>query len=187
MAGGEILVQEWQAIEQRCTDWLDHGLVDAVHELAPDVVVLQTTSWDVLDRRWQPDQQLTPLDPVFREHIEDDFARITGALLDAGAGRVAWVVEPVPNVYWWSSGQSQEDPGRHEVLAATMRSLAAAQPDRVSVIDLAGWAGSVGLLEDHDARPDGIHWSTDASADIARRFLGEAVLRAALGLPQVLP
>ncbi len=187
VSGGEILVEEWQPIEQRCADWLDHGLVDAVRDLTPDVVVLMTTSWDVLDHRWQPDEQLTPLDPAFRDHIEFDFTRVTNALLDAGAGRVAWIVEPVPNVFWWSSGQSQEDPRRHDVLAATMQSLAAAQPDRVSVIDLAGWADTEGLLDDHDVRPDGIHWSTDAAADIARRFLGEAVLRAALGLPQALP
>ncbi len=55
------------------------------------------------------------------------------------------------------------------------------------MIDLAGWIDMVGLTEDHDARPDGIHWSTDASADLARRFLGEAVVRAALGLAQALP
>ena len=187
VSGGEILVEEWQAVEPRCTEWLDRGLVDAVRELTPDVVVLMTTSWDVLDRRWQPDEQLSPLDPAFRSRIEADFARITDALLEAGAGRVAWIVEPVPNVFWWSSGQSQEDPRRHDVLAATMRSLAAARPDRVSVIDLAGWIDMVGLTEDHDARPDGIHWSTDASADLARRFLGEAVVRAALGLAQALP
>ena len=97
--------------------------------------------------------QLITVKPAIADHAlvtaEQHKAMTAAAAADPAAfwareaGRVAWIVEPVPNVFWWSSGQSQEDPRRHDVLAATMRSLAAARPDRVSVIDLAGWIDMV--------------------------------------------
>jgi hypothetical protein len=179
---GEMLVQEWTPTDARCDRWLDRDLLDQVRSLQPDVVMLMTTSWDVLDRRWSPGEQLSPMDPTFADHIVLDFTALTDELLEAGAAHVVWVRELVPNVFWWSSGQSQEDPARHEVLYGAMDDLAAAHPGTVSVVDLAGWAAEHGLTDDHDARPDGVHWSPDAAARVARDFLGESLVRAALGL-----
>ena len=180
--GGEIFVQDWVGIDARCERWVDHGLVDHVAKLTPDVVMLMTTSWDVLDRRWQPDEQLSPLDPPFADRIRADFTAITDELLAAGAGHVVWVRELVPNVFWWSSGQSQEDPARHQVLYGVMDDLAASHPGTVSVVDLPTWIAEQGLTDDHDARPDGVHWSTEVAGRIAREFLGDRLVRAALGM-----
>ncbi len=180
--GGEFLVQEWTEVDPRCERWAETGLAEQVGELTPDVVMLLTTSWDVLDRRWSPDESLSPVDPVFAQRIHDDFTILTQRLLDAGAAHVVWVREPIPNVFWWSSGQSQEDPARHEILYAAMDDIAEAYPGRVTVVDLPAWLDEQQLTTDQEARPDGVHWSPEASATIAREFLGERLLRAALGI-----
>ncbi len=178
--GGEYFVQDWVPPGERCDRWLDAGLVEDVARLQPDVVMLHTTSWDVLDRRWDGDA-LTPLDAEFADRIAADFRSITEGLLGAGAAHVVWVREPVPNVFWWSSGQAQEDPARHAVLYDAMDGIAAGSGGAASVIDLPAWLAAQGLDTDRDARPDGVHWSPEASARIARDFLGEELVRAAIG------
>jgi hypothetical protein len=122
------------------------------------------------------------VDPVFAQRIHDDFTILTQRLLDAGAAHVVWVREPIPNVFWWSSGQTQEDPARHAVLYAAMDDIAEAYPGSVTVVDLPAWLDEQQLTTDREARPDGVHWSPEASALIARDFLGEQLLRAALGI-----
>jgi peptidoglycan/LPS O-acetylase OafA/YrhL len=176
------LTDTWESVPTRCDTWLDAGLPAAVAESRPDVVLLLTTSWDVLDRRWDGTTVHTPLDAEYADRVRTDFAEVTTRLLDAGAGHVVWAREPIPNVFWWSSGQAQEQPERHAVLYAVMDELSAADPTRVSVVDLAAWIDDEGLATDQDARPDGVHWSPEASARIAREFLGDAVIRAALGI-----
>jgi peptidoglycan/LPS O-acetylase OafA/YrhL len=180
LRGGEQLVDDWVAVPQRCDDWLTRSLPAEVAKLRPDVVMLMTTSWDVLDRRWDGGPDESPLDADYAARVATDFGEITTSLLGAGAARVVWVREPIPNVFWWSSGQSQEDPARHAVLYGVMDELAAASPGTVSVIDLPAWIDQQGLADDHDARPDGVHWSPEAATRIAREFLGEALVRAAL-------
>ena len=139
-----------------------------------------TTSWDVLDRRWDGGPGQSPLDADYAERIRTDFRTITTSLLDAGAAQVVWVREPIPNVFWWSSGQAQEDPERHGVLYAAMDAIAEELPGEVTVIDLPAWLDQHDLSLDRNARPDGVHWSPDAAARIAREFLGEQLVRAAL-------
>jgi hypothetical protein len=61
-----------------------------------------------------------------------------------------------------------------------MDRVAADLPGRVTVVDLPAWLDEQGLTLDRAARPDGVHWSTEAAARIARDFLGEQLVRAAL-------
>jgi peptidoglycan/LPS O-acetylase OafA/YrhL len=183
LRGGEQLIQEWDTVPDRCDRWLTDELPQAVRDLRPDVVMMMTTSWDVLDRRWNGVDAQSPLDADYASRIDTDFHSITAAVLDAGATRVVWVREPIPNPLWFSSGQGQEDPERHKVLYATMDQMAEEFDGRVSVVDLPTWVAEHGLAVDHDARPDGVHWSTDAAALIAREYLGEQLVRAALAVP----
>ncbi|MFN6120349.1 MAG: acyltransferase family protein [Actinomycetes bacterium] len=180
---GEFLVQEWTSVDPRCDRWLDQDLPARVAELRPDVVMLMTTSWDVLDRRWTDDDEVvrTPLDEPYAARMRTDLASVTQRLLDAGAGRVVWIRQPVPNVFWWSSGQAQEDPARHAVLTGAMELAAAADPARVRVVDLSAWLTASGYDTDQDARPDGVHWSPEAATRIAGDFLGAALVWAAVG------
>lgn len=182
--GGAVWVREWRPVPDRCGPWLESGLPGDVAALRPDVVALMTTSWDVLDHRWDDDDRYSPFDPVFRARLEVDFATVTDRLLAEGAGAVVWIRHPLPNPLWLSSGQDQEDPARHEVLFEVMDAVAAADPERVLVIELADWLAGTGLDTDTEARPDGVHWSPEGSRRIADEFLAEQLLRVALGLPR---
>ncbi|MEX2627676.1 MAG: SGNH/GDSL hydrolase family protein, partial [Ilumatobacteraceae bacterium] len=183
--GGDVLVDEnWRPVPDRCEGWLDDVLPGVAATASPDVVMLKTTSWDVLDHRWEPGEQFSPLDPELRAAIERDFATVTDRLLDEGVGTVAWVMQPVPNPLWLDLGQTQSEPERHQVLYATMRELAAERPGRVEVVDLAGWLDATGYATDADLRPDGVHWTPEASTRLADEYLGEQLVRVALGLPR---
>ena len=178
--GGEVMVLEWTPVGDRCDEWLDETLPARVEALAPDVVMLMTTSWDVLDRRWPDTGELVPTDPAYRERIVGDVADVSDRLGAAGSGKVVWVREPIPNVYWWGSGQAQEDPTRHAEIYDAMDAAAGSSGGRVVVVDLPGWLHEQGLDVDQAARPDGVHWSPEASLRIADEYLGEQLIRAAL-------
>ena len=116
--GGEVKLDDWVKVERRCDEWLDETLPARVEALAPDVVMMMTTSWDVLDRRWPETGEVVPSDPSYRERIVRDIADVSNRLAVAGSQKVVWVREPIPNVYWWGSGQTQEDPARHAEIYA---------------------------------------------------------------------
>jgi sugar lactone lactonase YvrE len=82
----------------------------------------------------------------------------------------------------WGFGgvQAQSDQQRHQVTADVMAEQAAAHPGKVTVVDLLGWLTTAGLVDDHAARPDGVHWTTEVATRIATEFLGERLVRAAL-------
>jgi peptidoglycan/LPS O-acetylase OafA/YrhL len=177
---GELMVLEWTPVGDRCDEWLDETLPGRVEALSPDVVMMMTTSWDVLDRRWAGTGQMVPTDPAYRERIVRDVADVSTRLNASGSHKVVWVREPIPNVYWWSSGQAQEDPMRHAEIYAAMAAAAESGEGRVVVVDLPVWLEEQGLDTDQDARPDGVHWSPEASLRIADEYLGEQLIRAAL-------
>ncbi len=178
--GGEQLILDWTPVPDRCDDWLDEELLATVIATQPDVVMLMTTSWDVLDRRWPETGAavLGPLDAPFATRLTTDFDAIARRLLEAGASGVVWVRQPVPDVFWSPETQVQEDPARHAALYAAMD--AAAERPGVHVVDLPAWLAETGLDVDQEARPDGVHWSPEASARVATDFLGEQLLRLAL-------
>jgi len=179
---GEYDAGGWTTYTSRCESWLDDDLPASIASLQPDVVMLMTSSWDVLDRRWDDGPTLTPLDPEYRDRLLFDFTAVTDRLLAAGAAHVVFVREPVPVPLWGFGGeQAQSDPARHAVIAATMDAIAASHAGRVTVVDLATWLDTADLTDDHDARPDGVHWTPDVALRIADEFLGEQLLRAALG------
>jgi hypothetical protein len=178
--GGEVMVLEWTEVGDRCDEWLDETLPARVEALAPDVVMLMTTSWDVLDRRWPETGEVVPTDPAYSERIVRDVVDVSDRLGAGGSGKVVWVREPIPNVYWWGSGQAQEDPTRHAEVYAAMDAAAESGSGRVVVVDLPAWLAEEGLDVDQAARPDGVHWSPEASFRIADEFLGEQLIRAAL-------
>jgi hypothetical protein len=178
--GGEVMVLEWTPVGDRCDEWLEETLPSRVEALAPDVVMMMTTSWDVLDRRWPETGEVLPTDPPYRERIVRDLADVSDRVVGSGSQKVVWVREPIPNVYWWGSGQAQEDPVRHAEIYAAMDAAAESSEGRVVVVDLPGWLREHGLDVDQDARPDGVHWSPEASLRIADEYLAEQLIRVAL-------
>lgn len=180
---GEYLLEgEWFDVRDDCSDWLERDLPDRVAETGADVVLMVTTSWDVLDRRWDGGDGFATETDEMRARLRFDFTRVTDALLAEGAGAVVWVKAPIPNPLWLSRGTAQEQPARHAVLHEVMEEVVAANPGEVYVVDLLEYFDDAGYTDDVDLRPDGVHVSPEAAQIIATDFLGEQMIRAALDL-----
>lgn len=182
LRGGDYLVGDWERKPTRCERYLDEELPDRVEAAQADVVVMITTSWDVLDHRWPDGPDGATTDPAVAERVRRDFLSITDELLARGAGAVAWVRMPIPDPLWFGAVQTQEEPERHEVLRDVMADVAAERPGAVHVIDLAGHVTAAGLDDDEDVRPDGVHFTPESSIAVASTYLGEQIIRAALDL-----
>ena len=183
LRGGDYRIEdEWFEVRSECSDWLESDLIDRVAEAQPDVVLMVTTSWDVLDHRW--DDGFAPeFDSIdMRERLFAEFSAATDAVLGAGAGSVVWLKAPIPNPLWFSRGTAQEQPARHAILHEVMAAIADERPGDVYVADLIEYFDEAGLTEDVDTRPDGVHVTPEAGQAIAENFLGEQMVRAALDL-----
>ena len=180
--GDYLLDGEWTEVRDDCSDWLERDLPDRVSETGADVVLMVTTSWDVLDRRWDAGAGFATDTDEMRARLRFDFTRVTDELLAEGAGAVVWVKAPIPNPLWFSRGTEQEQPARHEVLHDVMDEIAVTHPGDVYVVDLLGYFDEMGYTDDVDLRPDGVHVTPEAAEAIAVDFLGEQMIRAALDL-----
>jgi peptidoglycan/LPS O-acetylase OafA/YrhL len=180
LMGGDRLVGDELVSASSCDGWPAIALFPVVERTGPDVVAVMNTSWDILDRRWDGGDLLSPADPEFRARLLDTYTTLVDDLVAAGASRVAFIEEPVPNSSWRDSADGQDDPSRHAVLAEVYAEVGAARPDVVRMIDLASWFTEAGFDDDREARPDGIHLVPEASTKIAQEFLGEELVRAAV-------
>jgi hypothetical protein len=162
-----------------CDGWVESQLVPTVERTRPDVVVVMVTTWDVIDRRWDGDL-IGPDAPEYRRRLDEAYTDLVDRLVDAGAARVAFVREPVPDPWWLGQDGEQEDPARHAILGDVFDDVASAHRGTAGVIDLAGWFSGAGYDDDHDVRPDGVHLDPAAAESIAETWLGEQVIRVAL-------
>jgi peptidoglycan/LPS O-acetylase OafA/YrhL/lysophospholipase L1-like esterase len=184
--GVRVFDQGEVEIGPACDAHVDDVLPARVRELGPDLVVFLPGGWDITDQRFDGEegdgggQRQAPTDPGYRRRIERGFAEATADALDAGAPRILWLAEPTTNPFWNEAPSPQEDPARHAVLHGAMRRVAADDPDRVAVADLAWWLDASGLAAEREARPDGVHLSPDAADALAARWLGPVAVSAAL-------
>ncbi|MGN6693340.1 MAG: SGNH/GDSL hydrolase family protein, partial [Aquihabitans sp.] len=178
--GTRVFPQGDQAISHDCDQYVDETLAAKVRELHPDVVMLMTTAWDVINQRFEGTGPEAPTDPAYRQRVQRDFADATRAVLDAGAPQVVWIAEPTVNPIWNPVHSPQEEPERHAVLHEAMADLATEHPDQVAVAPLAWWIDDAGLAEDHPTRPDGVHFSPEAAASLAGSWLGPLMVNAAV-------
>ena len=178
--GGERFEDAWTPSPDNCDSWMSEELPDRVSDTSPDVVMLMVTTWDVLEHRWDDGRSLTPVDPPFEMRIVDNYRTLTDALLTAGAGSVAWIEPPIPRIPFLEDGTGQEDPARHAVIRDVINSIADQEPDQVGVIDLASWLDDNDLTDDMSVRPDGVHFTPEASLSVAEQFLGERLVRIAV-------
>ena len=163
-----------------CDGWTQTQLYPEVRRTQPDVVTVMTSTWDVIDQRWDGGELLTPSDPEYRARLVDAYTRLVDDLIAAGAGSVAFVRGPVPNVWWTNTSEGESDPLRHRVLTDVYEEIAESQPSTVRVIDLASWYSGNELDADRDARPDGVHLAPGVATSIADQFLGEQLITAAI-------
>ena len=180
--GGERRIGDGIEPATGCEGWVAEQVLPEVAALRPDVVVAMVSSWDLVDRRWTGEAMLGPSDAEYQAHLEIDYTALVDDLVGSGAGAVAFIRHPVPNVWWLDDFTGQSDPARHAVLYELYDDLAAARPE-VRVVDLAGWMAAEALDADETVRPDGIHLTPEAAAAFTERVLGEELVRVALGLP----
>lgn len=183
LTGGERRTGDTIEPIEGCDRWLERFVYPEVERLRPDVVVAMVTSWDLVDRRWDGEVLLTPFDAEFATRLETDYRTLLTSLETAGAGRVALVRHPIPDPYWLPRIDAQEDPARHQVIYDLYAHLAD-EDDLVEVVALDRWLADVGLDRSEEMRPDGVHPTPDAATDVSERYLGDRLVRIALGVPQ---
>ena len=165
---------------QHCDKVLDHDFPDALQQLQPDVVMLMTTSSDVATRVFDAGEgPLTPRDARFVDRARVDYQAITDEILTRSTAHVVWIKPPLVDPYWQGVESAVTDRVAHSVMEVLMGGMTTWHADRVELLDLRTWFERAGLAEDHDVRPDGIHFDPAAALDVATRWLGpELVIEA---------
>ena len=183
LTGGERRTGDSIEPIEGCDRWLERFVYPEVERLRPDVVVAMVTSWDLVDRRWEGEALLTPFDDEYAERLETDYRALLTSLETAGAGRVALVRHPIPDPYWLPRVDAQEDPARHQLIYDLYDRLAD-EDDLAEVVALDQWLADVDLDRSEEMRPDGVHPTPEAATDVSEQFLGDRLVRIALGVPQ---
>jgi hypothetical protein len=173
--GGEVPTDDGVPFRERCDEILDDVLPNTLSEFRPEIVVLLSTSRDLLDRRWSEEEGiLDPFDERYRQRIETDYARISDLITASGATAL-FVRGPLVDPFWLGRETMFRDPARRAIVDGVMARLAEAD-GAVAVLDLRAWAEADGIAESHAARPDGIHWTPEAALDMTERWLGPTLL-----------
>ncbi len=156
-----------------CDDWNDRWLanIDAFH---PNVVVLLTGAWDLLDRKidgtWY-----TPGDVAFDRYFLSELDQATQLLGSRGA-RVVILTTPFlyrPELVGQTGHDWPEyDPWRVDRINALYRDFLVAHPGRYTLIDLNKYVSPGGKYTDSlggvQIRDDGVHFTADGAAYVAR-------------------
>lgn len=177
------IADDVEPTDPTCNSWADvwKGELDTNQ---PDIVVVQTGSWDVADRKLAgEDEWRSPGDPKFDAFALAEMLAAVDLLSSTGAA-VVWLTSPVPGAAAYESARVQAfDPGpRHQRFDQLVRQLPGLRPGKVVDVDLAAWMDGLTPDEDAGVRPDGIHFTHDTSVEVCRRYLCDAVLQAAAEL-----
>jgi peptidoglycan/LPS O-acetylase OafA/YrhL len=168
-----------QAIPDGCTAWATYWPL-VLGQNPADAVVLIDGPWEVADHELAGDKWRHLGDPVFDQHVHDDLLAATDVLL-AHAPAVVWLTNPYIHPGWGSTPANRDDPindpARMDRLNDIIRTIASERPE-VVLIDFASHVASVGADIKPDLRPDGVHFTPDAAAQLAAWF-GPQIVAAA--------
>ena len=152
------------------------GIVPAVRELQPDVVVAMVTFRDMEDRQWSDAEGLlTPSDRRFRRHLLDGYEWFVTTMHAAGAGTVLFVIPPTPDLPAVGNIAPMLDPDRIEAYRQVLRALPLSFTDGIAVADLAAWYAAHPRPPE---RADGLHWTLDGAVEVADDYLVPEILAA---------
>jgi len=161
-----------------CTDW-EQTWPKALEVFQPQIAQVVTGTWEVADIRLPGSDEFAALgDPEVDRFVADELTTAADTL-SAGGAMVLFVLWP--RIGEWSlpgkeaAYRRQADPERMARLHGIQRAVAAARPDSVRVLDLAGWLGD--RVDDEDLRPDGTHVSEEDMAELYREGLGAETVR----------
>ena len=157
--------------QQLCDQW--DSWRQQVAEFRPEVVVVLSTVWDIVERQWQPGAEfVAPGDPAFDDRFVDEYTQAVD-LLSAGGARVV-VVEPI------CTANTAHSERLRLVRQQLLPRLKWARPTQVRLVDITHricpeGAFTTGLGGIADARPDGVHF-TDPAADWIATWLMPTVV-----------
>jgi peptidoglycan/LPS O-acetylase OafA/YrhL len=161
-----------------CTDW-EQTWPRAVEVFQPQIAQVVTGTWEVADIRLPGASEFSALgDPEVDRFVSDELT-VAADTLSARGALVLFVLWP-PIGQWSLPGKEsayrrQADPARMARLHEIQRSVAAARPESVRVLDLAGWLGA--RVDDEVLRPDGTHIAEEDMAELYREGLGAETVR----------
>jgi peptidoglycan/LPS O-acetylase OafA/YrhL len=161
--------------------WWDWRWPEILAENPADVAVLINGPWEVVEQQITAGDEFRSLgDPVFDQFAHDELLAATDVLLGHVAN-VVWFTNPHTHPAWGAAetpAQDAADAAKMDRLNAIIRQVVAERP-QVVLVDLAGHLASIpGADSDQAMRPDGVHFSPDASADMAEWY-GPLIVAAA--------
>lgn len=164
-----------------CDDW-DVALRPQIERFAPDLVVVSTAGWDLLERelpQWGGVRVIG--DPDFDRWLLDQYEAALGIFTRDGA-RVVWLTTPC---FESRKGRTTGvfDPRRSRRLNQLIARLTNEHPTRMTLVDLDSeicpngeFTNSLHGIEDF--RPDGIHFSEHGARWVGK-WLGEQLVELA--------
>jgi hypothetical protein len=163
-------------VPDKCNSWADTWPAKLA-EGQPNLVVVQTGPWDVLDRQLPGDIWRHVGDPVWDGYLRDEMLAAVD-VLSSGCAHVVWLTSPPygPDENGRPATEvhgPEADPARMARLNELIAELPALRPSAVTVVDLAGYLAGTG--EDHRLRPDGVHFDEHTTVEVADRFLVPAL------------
>jgi len=175
-AGAVDFVVARQEPEPQCGEWPSVWAAIARRERL-DAAVVQIGPWDVTDR--ELDGRWTHIgEPEWDALLRAEMHRAVDVLSSGGA-IVVWLSSPPIEFGRGQRGLPRghpiSDPARMARLNDVLAEVDAAR-DELVVLDLAGHLAALGPTEDARLRPDGVHFSEEASAELVA-WLGPALLR----------
>ena len=174
--GGNVPSDDGVPFQQLCDELLGE-LPDTLTALQPDVVVLMVTSRDIVPRQWNDEEGLLdPRDPRYLTRLKADYEAITQLIVTTTGATIAWIRAPEIDGFWLGEPGPFTDPEVVQIREDVMRATIERHPDRSELVDLRGWMEDTGLAIDHDARPDGVHFTPEASLAVAEAWLGPQLL-----------
>ncbi len=145
----------------------------------PDIAVLASAVWELPDALLPDATKWSAIgDPKVDEFIRNEFIIAADALSSQGAlvVLVTW-----PHFGTWNdvgksdAARRHTQPARMDRFNEILREVAAARPDTVQVIDLAGYLGD--RSQDRSLRPDGTHFQTETFHQLSGEWFGPELNR----------
>jgi peptidoglycan/LPS O-acetylase OafA/YrhL len=166
--GGEVELDVPWLTTTDCGDWIT-SRTEAARLFEPDVVVMLTGPWDIIDRRLPDWSEFRTLgDPTFDDWLVASYRALAGRLA-AGGTRIMWLTAPcAAEIDGPLRNTGAFDTDRLEYLNDEILPRVAAVEPAVEVVDLFGRVCPNGEAADAiegvaDGRPDGVHFSPDGA------------------------
>jgi hypothetical protein len=170
---GEINMGE-QLYEQagECDDWADRWLTK-IDETQPNVVVLLTGAWDLLDRKIDG-EWYSPGEVAFDRYFLSELDQATQLLASRGS-KVVILTTPFfsrPELVGQTGHEWPEyDPWRVDRINALYRDFLVAHPGRYTLIDLNRYVSPGGRFTDTldgiTIRDDGVHFTIEGATYVS--------------------